>query len=118
MLNKTEKVVMHAIFTQCGQNGCCLLTADELESLLFSHKIKKEKIIAALKSLELDDYLDVLPCERHGEEVYCINLHSKGNSFERDRQIDKRAIVNKIILASLSAVVTFIVGRLLIYIFS
>lgn len=124
MLSKTEKLVMNIIYEKCANVGSCLITVDQITKIInakskrFGKKLyKKDKIISAIKSLELDNYYELICCQKNDEEVYCINLKSKGYSFNREKVQEKRAVINKIIFVVLTAIITYVVGKLLIYFF-
>lgn len=117
MLNKTEKAVMDVVFNSCGLNGACIISEEEIKLKLKDKKIDGRKIKSTLNSLSLDKYFDLLLCDRHGEEVYCINLLTKGYSFKRETEQEKRSFVYKILLAVLTGAITYIVGKLLFWMF-
>lgn len=117
MLNKSEKFIMDVIYDKCGCDGSCLISLSQIKTALHKTKISDNKIKSTIKSLELDDYYELIVCERDNEELYCINLHTKGYGFKREKEQFKRAILNRAILATVTAVITYLVGRILIYIF-
>ena len=73
---------------------------------------------AILRSLELDDYFDLIESDRKGERMFVITLHANGLAYKRTSQQMKRSIAFKIALSVAGAVVTFVVGRILVGIFS
>lgn len=117
MLNKTEKAIMEAVYLKCGDKGCCLISVEEAKALSRLKKISDVKIRAILKSLSLDNYYDLVTCDKNGEEFFCINLLVKGYRFKRESEQQKRTLIYKILLAAVTASVTFLVGRLLFYLF-
>lgn len=118
MLNSGERAVMGAIYDKCGGSGNCLITVNEISlNLPKKRKMANDAIEATVRSLELDDYFDVIFSDRHGEQVLCINLHSKGLSFKREAVQLKRAVFTRLLLAGISACATFIVGKILFFFF-
>lgn len=108
---------MEVIFNKCGLNGACIISEEEIKLRLKDKKIDGRKIKSTLNSLSLDKYFDLLLCDRRGEEVYCINLLTKGYSFKRESEQEKRTFVYKILLAVVTGAVTYLVGKLLFFIF-
>lgn len=117
MLNKTEKAIMEIIFDKCGLNGACIVSEEEIKLKLKDKKINSSKIKSTLNSLSLDKYFDLYLCDRRGEEVFCINLLGKGYSFKRESEQEKRIFIYKILLAVITGTVTYLVGKLLFWIF-
>ncbi|MBQ2717655.1 MAG: hypothetical protein IJF75_03550 [Clostridia bacterium] len=119
MLNKKERAVMNVIYNKCKSGTCCLISIDEIyKKLSKNRKMTKENIQKVVHLLELDDYFEVVNSERRGEPVLCINLHSKGLSFRREIVQLRRMIFIRLLLAGMSAVATFIVGRILFFFFT
>lgn len=117
MLSKSEKLVMAVIFDSCAKNGACLISINEIQIKLNNKQFTNAKIKATLRSLELDGYFDLIECLKGEDLIYCINLQHKGYSFVRDYEQQRRALFSKIFLAIVSAAITFLVGRLLFYLF-
>lgn len=119
MLNKTEQEVMNIVFQACDGKPSCLITArDILSQLPKSKGLSEERIVKTLKSLELDDYFDIIYSDRKGEEVFCISLHTKGFSFRRERQQGRRKLYVKIGITVLTAVLSFLITFILKKLFS
>ena len=85
-----------------------------------SHKIKltESKLKEIINSLEQDDYLDVIHSDRHGQPVICVTLHLKGKAFPREQVQSGRVIKYKLILASVGAVLSLVIGRILYLVFT
>lgn len=107
---------MEIIYNKCGENGNCLITVNEIGEKL-KKKMPLKQIESIINSLELDDYFDVVFSERKGKPILCVNLHVKGISYKREMVQFKRDIYKKLIFAFISAIATFIFGRLLFFIF-
>ena len=119
MLNKQENEVMKAVYDMCDGKGSCLVSPLEIMSILPEKKgYAPEKIDAILRTLELDDYFDLIESERKGEKMYVITLHANGEAYDRTRLQVRRGIAFKIGLSVAGAVVTFVVGLILKSIFS
>lgn len=119
MLTKQEHEVMNIIYDSCRGRDSCLISPDELLKMLPEKSghtsAKLEKI---LKSLELDDYFDIIYSDRKGEQIYCITLHTKGIAYKRTSEQTRRNLYVRIGLTVAFAVLSFIVGRILLGIFS
>ena len=119
MLNKQENEVMNAVYEMCDGKGNCLVSPLEIMSILpEKKKYTPEKMDKILRSLELDDYFDIIESERKGEKTYVITLHANGEAYRRTRQQIKRSVAFKIGLSVAGAVITFVVGMILRGIFS
>ena len=61
MLNREENEIMRAVYELCGGKGCCLVSPYDLMSLLPAKRgYTAERVDRLLRSLELDDYFDLL----------------------------------------------------------
>ena len=119
MLNKTEKAVMEFLYKKSQGNSSCLTSFQEI-ILSLSHKLKltEARLKEIISSLEQDDYLDVIYSDRHGEPIICVTLHLKGKAFPREAVQSGRVIKYKLILASVGAVLSFVIGRILYLVFT
>ena len=119
MLNKRENEVMNAVYSMCHERGVTLLAPTELLSALPSRKrYTEEQLDDILRELALDDYFELLSSERKGEKMYVIALRSNGYAYKRCSLQQRRGVAMKMLWASASAVVAFLVGLLLKRIFS
>ena len=119
MLNKQENEVMKAVYEMCDGKGSCLVSPMEIMSILpEKKKYTPDKVEKILRSLELDDYFDLIESDRKGEKMYVISLHPNGEGYARERQQMRRSVAFNIGLSVAGAVVTFVVGLILRGIFS
>ena len=118
MLNKRETEVMNAVYDLCHEKGVALVSPSELLAML-SHKkgYTEERIEEILHELSLDDYFELLSSERKGEKMYVISLRTNGYAFKRGYVQMKRNAALKILWAVASAVIAFLVGLLLKWLF-
>ena len=118
MLNKRENEVMHAIYSLCCEKGLCLISPNELLSLLRSKKrYTEETLERILNELALDNYFELLSSERKGEKMYVISLRANGYAYKRCYVQMRRDFTIRMLWAVASAVVAFLVGLLLKRIF-
>lgn len=118
MLNKQESEVMNAVYALCKERGICLISPTELiEMLPKKRRYSEEKLEKLLSALALDDYFELLSSERKGEKMYVISLRSSGYAYKRCSTQMKRDVAMKLVLAIVSAVVAFVVGVLLKWMF-
>lgn len=102
-----------------GERGSCLVSPDELlERVSINRKLNKTELTKALKSLELEDFFDIVYANAGKSEMYCISLHQKGRTYFFELRKNKRYILFKVCIAAFSALITFVVGRLLYLLFS
>ena len=119
LINKNEKILMDIIIKKCENTDTCLVKPQELiDSFPAKNPTDEQKLNALLKSLELDNYFELINTDKNGEKVFCIILSAKGMGYTRQKAQDKKALYFKIGLAIGSAIVTFIVGMILRGIFS
>ena len=119
MLNKQENEVMNAVYEMCGGKESCLVSPLEIMSILPEKRAyTPEKVESILRSLELDDYFDLIESDRKGEKLYVITLHQNGIAYKRTALQMKRSVAFKVCLAVGSAVITFAVSMILRGIFS
>ena len=118
MLNRQESEVMNAVFTLSHEKGICLVSPTELLSALPARKnYTEEQLEKILGALALDNYFELLSSERKGEKMYVISLRSNGYAYKRCSLQQKRDLAMKLGWAIASAVIAFIVGWILKWIF-
>ncbi len=118
MLDKRENEVMNAVYALASDKGVCLISPSELLSLLPPKKrYTEEQLEGILSALALDDYFELLSSERKGEKMYVISMHPNGYAYKRSSLQQKRDWAMKLGWAITSAVIAFLVGYLLKWIF-
>ena len=118
MLNRRENEVMRAVYTLCREKGICLISPNELLSLLpAKHKYDEMQLENILSALALDNYFELLSSERKGEKMYVISLRADGFAFERCSLQQRRNMALKFSWAVASAIIAVLVGVLLKRIF-
>lgn len=118
MLNRQEGEVMNAVYALCHDKGLCLVSPAELLAMLPARKkYTEEQLERILSALALDDYFELLSSERKGEKTYVISLHTSGYAYKRCTQQRKRDLAMKFGWAIASAVIAFLVGWILKWIF-
>ena len=118
MLNKKESEVMNAVYELSAGKNVCLVSPSELLALLPPRgKYTEEVLEKILDALALDDYFELLSSERKGEKMYVISLRANGYAFKRGYIQMKRDVALKIFWAVASAIIAFLVGLILKWIF-
>jgi hypothetical protein len=118
MLNKRENAVMNAVYTLCNGNGMCLVSpAELLDSVTHKIRCNEEQLETLLRALALDEYFELLSSERKGEKMYVISLRTNGYAYKRNTTQIKRDLALKIGWAVVSAIIAFVVGMILKWIF-
>ncbi len=119
MLNYSQRSVLKVINDHCIKRDSCLISPSNLIAFINQpKKVNKDNINSILQSLDSGDYVDVILTTQNGEPIYCITLKKKGKNYKQEYQNEISAIKNRIILAVLGACVSFIVGRILVLIFT
>lgn len=122
MLKKNERVFAGVLFGRFagGENGNKLLIGYNSLFSVVSQKLKvdESEFKSILKTLENEDYIEVIYTDRHGEPFLYITLKKRGACFKREQKENRRSLLFRLFLAVLSAIVTFVFGRLLYLLFS
>ncbi|MBQ1269835.1 MAG: hypothetical protein II368_05920 [Clostridia bacterium] len=123
-LSSGEKRVMRAVLAVCDGASSCLVSPEFLYEKAAERKWRRgEKAMTfsdmerVLRLLEMDDYFDVIKTRRHGEPVFCISLHAKGEAFEREEVQTRRYLFFKLAVTVGFAAIGFLVGKILVKIF-
>ena len=117
MLTKRESEVMKAVYSLCKE-GVCLVSPNELLALLPARENwTQENLEKVLTALSLDNYFHLLSSERQGEKMYVITLCADGLAYPRNAQQMRRSLCLKIGWAIASAVIAFLVGVVMKWIF-
>lgn len=112
MLRKKRYELLNLAYN-CGCDGKYLVSLSKLKE-----KTGSDDVPAFLAALSADGFIDVLYTDRHGEPFVYITLTKKGLERITAKQRKAREVAVKITLAALSAVVTFVLGKLLYLLFS
>jgi predicted transcriptional regulator len=114
MLNKKEKYVLKTILDlSAGKSTCLLPPVEILSKIPYSINLTKKEFIDILKTLEYDGYLEFVESDSKGEKVLCITLSAKGLGFYREIIHYRRVIYFKLALTLVTAVLGFIITRIL-----
>lgn len=117
-LDRKESEVMNAVFELSGGKERFLVSPSELFAVLPARKKYDEAALGrTLRSLALDGYFEFVESERKGEAVYVIHMREAGLSFRRQDYQRKRGVCFRWGVAAIGAVITFLVGLLLKWIF-
>ena len=109
---------MQAVYTLCEGKNVCLISPSELLAILSPNgRYNEETLEKILDALALDDYFELLSSERKGEKMYVISLRANGYASKRASVQMKRDMTLKLIWAVTSAIIAFLVGLLLKWIF-
>ena len=71
MINRTQKAIMSAIYKRAAdKGGTCLIRPVELLSAIpYSVRFKRDDLPAYLKSLQTDDYFELIETDKKGETL-------------------------------------------------
>ena len=117
MLTKRESEVMKAVYALCREGVCLVAPADLLALLSPKEKWTQDGLEKVLTALSLDNYFDLLSSERKGEKMYVITLRESGLAYPRNAQQFRRDLFLKLGFTVASAVIAFLVGLILRWIF-
>lgn len=119
MINKRQRAVLKVIQDNCLNGDTCLLSKDTIVAFCASNKLVNNSTVKEIvKSLDVDGYIEVVYSSREYEEIYCITLTSKGKNFKAEYKREIQNIKYRLLITILCACVSFIVGKILLAIFS
>ncbi len=110
---------MHVLLNMTDKNdeGVCLVRPlDIFEALPYEYAYTPDELEPMLKGLMLDDYLDYIITDKHGELMYCITMHQKGLSFARVERAWRKSVYNKLVITACTAVVSATIAVLIKYV--
>ena len=115
MTDKRQREVLKIVLDNCVSGDTCLLSSDTIVAFSSSSKlVNKSNVKEIVKSLHLDGYIDVV----YSKEFYCITLTNKGKNFKAEYKRELQNFKNRLLITVLCACVSFIVGKILIALFS
>ena len=119
MLSKKQRTILKIISDNSLDSGSCLLSA-ELISAFSQTKVKitANETSKIIQSLSVRGYVEVINTFKKGEPYFCITLTDKGKNYQAEYREEIKDLRFKLLVASLGAVVSFIIGRILFAIFT
>ncbi len=119
MLKKSEELVLKVLKDNAFLGESLLISKESIVAFIGNQRlVNLANVDGILKKLYSADYIDLLPSSKRGEEIYLITLLKKGKTYAEEKRGEIGKIKSKIFLAVLGALISFIVGRILIAIFS
>ena len=115
MVDKISKAIFSGIYPKLIA-GKKLIPLNELESQ-FEALVDKGRMRSVLLNLEREGLLDITFADRQGEPYVYIQLQKKGIDFHNQKRNKTKELLLRVLFAVLSALVTFICGKLLYGIF-
>jgi len=114
MLKRCENDIMSAVYCLCdGGDGCLVSPLDIICLLPAGRKCSAQRVDEALTLLSREGFIDVIASERKGEKMYVISMRESGLNFKKNLKLRRQEFFNKIILAFVGAVATFLFGLIL-----
>ena len=117
MLNRTEREVVRATLSFCGERESCLLTVGHLRSLTDIRKMSESKLLTIMDSLAADGYFDVIRCKKGDEDALCVTPKIKARAYKSELKRFLRDLWLKILIAVAGSLTAFAVTRLLYKLF-
>ncbi len=119
MLKKGEELVLKVILDNAYNNESCLISKESI--IAFASKtdlVNENNVENILSTLYSNDYIDLLLSNKKGEKLYCITLLKRGKSYKEEKRREIKLVRNKILLAVIGALISFVVGRILVALFN
>ena len=118
MLSKKEKIIMDYIFVKCEGKESVLISPNELMNKLKpKYELAETELKDLVDNLVLDGYITMILSDKKGSPIYCISLNKKGESYERDKQNERKTLIKLIVRTVLLAILSTAVGFLIKLIF-
>ena len=118
MLNKTESKVMKVLCEEGKEKVSYLISPTDLKRLSGIENIEDGALDKLMGDLCSDGYFELVYSDRHGEEIYCVALTSKGKGYLRGERNKKRNLLFRLLVSVVLAVVSFAVGLILKVLFN
>ncbi len=119
MLSLKQKNLLKIINDNANASGSALLSAEIISACTSKrNKIKAEEVEPFVKSLAVGGYVEVINTYKKDVPFYCITLTEKGKNYALVYKEDVKQVKNKLALAVLGAVISFLIGRILYLLFT
>ena len=115
MVKNQKKLLEYLILK--SRDGRLVISEQEFEFQTASI-LKNGTPKQALQKLMREDFIQIIYTDRHGEPYLYIVLLSSAKNYLKAQRSVKKQVLFKLTLASASAIITFILGRILYLIFS
>ena len=118
MLKKKEELVLKVLSDNSYKGEACLIGKEAIVEFCKNEKIVNlNNVEEIVKTLYVNDYIDVVLSNKKNERLYCVTILKKGKNYKHEKTKEINAIKNRILVAVICAFVSFIVGRILFAIF-
>lgn len=118
MLSKKERIILKIINDNCTQRSSCLISKENLIAFAGNVKLVNENNIeSVLFSLINGEYVEIVTSKKEEKILYCITLKYKGKNYKEVYKKSIDGLKNKIFIAILCACISFIVGKILVFLF-
>ena len=111
MLDKTLKTFFKGIYPRL-KDGENLIALSKIEED-FAFLVEKSQIRSLLLNLEREGFIDLTFADRKGEQFVYIQLQKKGVDYYNQKKSRTKELLLRIAFAIVSALVTFICGKIL-----
>ena len=119
MLSKKQRTVLKIITDNSADGKNSLLSAPLISAFSEPYlKLSSEEVEKIVVSLVARGYIEVINTFKKDEAYYCITLSDKGINYKAEYKEDVKDIKIKLLITSLGAVMSFLIGRILFMIFS
>ena len=119
MLKKSYESVLKVISDNAFKEESCLISKENIVAFVGDgNLVNDSNVEEILKYLYVNDYIDLVFSSKKDEKFYCITLLKRGKNYKEEKRAEISKVKNKILLAVIGAIVSFIVGRILIAIFT
>ena len=111
MLDKTLKAFFKGIYPRL-KDGENLIALSKIEED-FAFLVEKNQIRSLLLNLEREGFIDLTFADRKGEQFVYIQLQKNGVDYYNQKKSRTKELLLRIAFAIVSALVTFICGKIL-----
>ena len=113
MLTAKETSVLKAVMSSCDGRDSFLVSEEKLLSQLKAKKFNEQELSAAVDSLQVEGYFDVIRCYKGQKKMLCIFPKLKAKCYEREKRQLYGKLMIKILFAVLGSVAAFAATKLM-----
>lgn len=118
MLKRKYEQVLKVLNDNAYKGESCIISPSTIVAFVGNEKVVNDKNVEEILTfLCSSDYLDMVLSDKKGEKFYCITLLKKGKNYRQEKSQEIKNIRSRIVLAVVCALVSFIVGKILLAIF-
>ena len=117
-MKRNEETVLYALKAKCGNGVSAITSINEILSIALKRSLDSAAVERSLKALESGGFIEKTDCLKNGENHILITLTKRALNYETEKKNGKKRAVFRLLWAVGSALLTFVLGRLLVILFT